>query len=229
MKIGGFQKFSLIDYPGLVSAIIFTYGCNFRCSYCQNPELINESFQDFISEDEIFDFLKKRKSKIDGVVITGGEPLIQNDLPNFIYKIKLLDYKVKIDTNGSIPHVIKDLISKRLIDYIAMDVKAPFDKYNFVINVKTDYTQMIKESIKLIMNSGLPYEFRTTYIKQFLSYEDVIRIAKSISGADLFVIQKLQIRKVYMPDLIVPSVYEEDELKNLKNQVLKYVKRCLIR
>jgi len=197
MKIAGFQKFSLIDYPGKISAIIFTQGCNFRCPFCHNPELVNpELFADTLDENSVLSFLKRRVAKLDGVVITGGEPLLQHDLVEFIERIKEIGYLIKLDTNGSYPEILKQLLAKNLIDYIAMDIKAPLEKYPNV--VKTDaYTEKIMESVKIILNSNIDYEFRTTVVKDLLTEDDLICIAKLIRGAKRYVLQKFVISKIF--------------------------------
>ncbi len=164
MRIGGFQEFTLIDYPGKVAAVVFTQGCNFRCPYCHNCELaLPERFQDLIPEEEIFSFLRQRVGKLEGLVITGGEPTLQNDLAAFIQQVKSLGYLVKLDTNGSRPDVIENLIQRRLIDFIAMDIKASLERYDKVTGVKVDREAILK-SVQLIRNSNVDYEFRTTLV-----------------------------------------------------------------
>ncbi|HEC86320.1 MAG TPA: anaerobic ribonucleoside-triphosphate reductase activating protein, partial [Thermoplasmatales archaeon] len=139
MIIGGFQRFSLIDYPGKICAIIFTQGCNFRCPYCHNPELVNPKlFQEPIDENDIFRFLEMRKGKLDAVEITGGEPTLQPDLIEFMRKIKAMGFLIKLDTNGTNPEVVEKIIKNKLVDYIAMDVKAPLEKYEKVVRAKVD-------------------------------------------------------------------------------------------
>ncbi|RLI64922.1 MAG: anaerobic ribonucleoside-triphosphate reductase activating protein, partial [Candidatus Asgardarchaeum californiense] len=145
MQIGGFQKTSLLDYPDTISAIIWTVGCNFKCPFCYNPQLVQKK-TDCISEEEVLSFLKKRKGLIEGVSISGGEPLLQKDIIDFIKKVKKLEYLVKIDTNGTFPDKLKYLIEKKLVDYIAMDVKAPKGKYKQLSGVKTNIKH-IEESI----------------------------------------------------------------------------------
>ena len=140
MKIGGLQKVSLIDYPGMISAIIFSQGCNFRCSYCHNPGLVDpDLFQPCMKEKDVLDFLQTRRGKLDAVAITGGEPTIQNNLMPFIKQIKKMGFAVKLDTNGSKPQVIKALLSEKLLDYIAMDIKAPLEKYEKIVNVSGQF------------------------------------------------------------------------------------------
>jgi len=230
MKIGGFQKFSLIDYPGKISAIIFTQGCNFRCPYCHNPELADPKlFTDTLDEDSILSFLRKRVGKLDGVVITGGEPLLQHDLIEFIERIKEMGYLVKLDTNGSYPEILERLLAKNLIDYIAMDIKAPLEKYPYV--VQTDVcTEKIMESITIILNSNIDYEFRTTVVKDLLTEDDLICIAKLIRGAKKYVLQKFVMSKI-LDKSFASNVkcFSEDELKIIKEKVKKYVSECIIR
>lgn len=230
MKIGGFQRFSLIDYPAKISAIIFTQGCNFRCPYCHNPELIDPKlFTSALDEDLIFSFLRKRVGKLDGVVITGGEPLLQHDLIEFIKKVKEMGYLIKLDTNGSYPEKLERLLTKNLIDYIAMDIKAPLEKYHDV--VQTDVcTEKIMESITIILNSNIDYEFRTTVVKALLTEDDLICIAKLIRGAKRYVLQKFVMSKI-LDESFASNVkcFSEDELNIIKERVKKYVSECIIR
>ena len=174
MIIGGFQRFSLIDYPDKISAIVFTQGCNFRCPYCHNPELVDpkNSANIRLKEDEILSFLDRRKGKLNAVTITGGEPLLQSDLSAFLSAIKRLRYLVKLDTNGSFPSRLKKIIELKSVDYIAMDIKTSLDKYHQVIKRKID-TRKILDSIRLVMDSGLDYEFRTTVVKALFEKDDL--------------------------------------------------------
>jgi len=230
MKIAGFQKFSLIDYPGKISAIIFTQGCNFRCPFCHNPELVNpELFADTLDENSVLSFLRRRVAKLDGVVITGGEPLLQHDLVEFIERIKEIGYLIKLDTNGSYPEILKQLLAKNLIDYIAMDIKAPLEKYPNV--VKTDaYTEKIMESVKIILNSNIDYEFRTTVVKDLLTENDLICIVKLIRGAKRYVLQKFVISKIF-DNSFASNVecFSDDELNTIRDEIKKYVSECIIR
>ena len=229
MIIGGFQKFSLIDYPGKICAIVFTRGCNFRCPYCHNPELVNtELFLSPISEEEIFSFLEKRKGKLDAVEITGGEPTLQPDLIEFLGKIKDMGFLVKLDSNGTNPDVIEEVIKNKLVDYLAMDVKAPLEKYKEITCVDVD-THKIRSNIKLIMNSGIDYEFRTTIVKSLLSKEDIIKIGELIKGANLYILQKFVPSKTLNPDFVNETTYSDEEFTEMKNKMEKYVKRCIVR
>ena len=190
MRIGGLQKFSFIDYPGKTAAIVFTQGCNFKCSYCHNPQLVYPSlFQVSIPEEEIFAFLESRKNQLDGVVITGGEPTLQSDLIEFITKVKDMGFLIKLDTNGSNPQVLEQIIKQKLVNFIAMDIKAPFDKYNSVCCVPVNIDN-IKLSINLIKKSGIKFLFRTTYDKTKLFDKDIQTMTDFLNVAGFYKIQK---------------------------------------
>ncbi len=188
MKIGGFVKFSLIDYPGKVAAVIFTQGCNFRCPYCHNPQLVYpELFTDPVSFESIFDFLKERRGLLDGVVFCGGEPTLQEDLLEIICKVRSLGYAVKLDTNGSNPDILAKVLP--YIDYAAMDIKAPFgDAYARVCGVTiNDYE--IRRSMLLIRAAGLAYEFRTTFDLKYISIEGIGKIKKMLGRHEPYTIR----------------------------------------
>lgn len=192
MQIGGFQKCSLIDYTGKIAAIIFTRGCNFNCVYCHNKGLIGldegNEHGDKITSGDILAFLEIRRGKLDAVVITGGEPTLQSDLIPYMQQIKALGFMIKLDSNGSNPHVLREVIDKRLADYIAMDLKAPLHKYHQIIDREID-TALIQESIDLIKNSGIAHEFRTTVHKALLSKEDIMEIGE-IAGKSRLILQE---------------------------------------
>ena len=229
MRIGGFQKFSLIDYPRKICAIVFTQGCNFRCPYCHNPELVEPSlFEKTIMEEKIFSFLEKRKGKLDAVEITGGEPTLQKDLVDFIQRIKEIGYLVKLDTNGSNPEMLEIIINHGLVDYIAMDIKAPLEKYREVTHSVIS-PEKIKKSISIIMNSGIKYEFRTTVVKSQLSREDIINIGKLVEGAELYILQKFIPSKTLDPNFLNEKTYSDREFKELKRDLEKLVCKCLVR
>ncbi len=217
MRIGGLQKLSLIDYPGKLACVIFTQGCHFRCGYCHNPELVlPESFCPLIPEDEVLVFLYKRQPYLDGVVVSGGEPTIQGDLISFLGKIKRLGYLIKLDTNGSQPHVLKEIINLRLVDYIAMDVKATLDRYEEVINVKFP-VEKISGSIEIIINSGIKHEIRTTVVKSLCSFNDLRKIRSMVQGAQSYRIQKVRIdEKILDQRMMTEEEYEEGEFYRLK-------------
>lgn len=190
MIFGGLQELTLIDYPGKIAATVFTIGCNFRCYYCHNPELVlPEKIKNTktLSEEEILNFLKGRKGLLQGLCITGGEPTLDNGLLDFIKQVKALNFLVKLDTNGSNPEVLKGLLENKLLDYVAMDIKAPLAKYAIVAGVEIDLDH-IQESIQLIRQSGLEYEFRTT-IAPGLTVQDILDIVPLIEGADNYYLQ----------------------------------------
>ena len=221
--IGGIQKTTLIDYPQKIASVVFTQGCNFRCGYCHNPELLlKEDSKCKTNAEEYFRFLKSRQGKLDGVVITGGEPTLQSGLYDFIAKIKELGFAVKLDTNGSNPHIIKKLLKDNLPDYIAMDIKAPFYKYSQITGVNLD-TEKIKESIELIMNSGIDYEFRTTIIKSQLTPDDIIEIGKILKGAKKYYLQKFIPTKILDNKLINEQTYDDAELQRICTDLKKYI------
>ncbi len=226
--IGGVQRTSLLDYPDKISAIVFTQGCNFRCGYCHNPQLL-KSKNDIYDVDVFFDFLKRRQGKLDGVVITGGEATLQPDLKLFIQKVKELGFLVKLDTNGTSPTTIKNLIDENLIDYIAMDIKAPIKKYQLVTNSQIE-TNKIEESISIILNSNIEYEFRTTVLPMQLQINDFEEIGKLINGAKRYYLQKFTVQsEILDPKLKEEKNYTNEEFEEILTILKKYVKYIAIR
>ena len=229
MNIGGLQKTSLLDYPNKLSAIIWTVGCNFRCPYCYNIQLLDQNFKDLINEEEILEFLKKRVGKLEAVSITGGEPLLDNDIFNFIKKIKKLNYFIKIDTNGSFPNKLKKLIDENMVDFISMDVKAPKYKYDIISGVKVKI-ENIQKSIDLIMNSSNNYEFKTTIVPPILNKNDIVEIAKWIKGAKQYYIQQFKNDTQILSDTIKNiDPYPIEYLKDIKNEIKSYFDKCEVR
>jgi len=229
MNIGGLQKFSMIDYPGKLTAIIFTLGCNFRCGYCHNPELVlPEKFNPSLDEKKILEFFKTRIGKLDAISITGGEPTLQADLPQFIKKIKDLGFLIKLDTNGTNPKMLKEIIDNKLVDYLAMDIKAPLKKYEEVIKMPVDLED-IKKSIKMIMDSGIEYEFRTTIVKSQLSVQDLLDIGKLIKGAQIYYLQKFVASKANDERFLKEKTYSDEEFEKIKKEILEYVQKCKVR
>ena len=231
MIIGGFQRFSLIDYPNKICAIVFTQGCNFRCPYCHNPELIGpEQNRDArgLTREEIVSFLEQRKGKLDAVTITGGEPLLQPDLGTFLAELKDLGYSIKLDTNGSLPLEMERLIGAGLIDYIAMDIKSSLNNYERVVRVKVD-TGTIMDSIRIIMGSGLDYEFRTTVVKPLLEKADFYKIGRMIQGSRLYVLQRFVSSEKLENELSNAPDYSDEEFGSLKGVMEGFVTRCIIR
>lgn len=230
LPIYHFEKASLLDYPGKVSTVVFLYGCNLRCPYCHNPELVVEKFDraKVITQKQILNFLRKRQGKLDGVVITGGEPLIQKELLNFIKKIKKLGFLVKLDSNGLLPDLLDEYIKSGYIDYVAMDVKYPYAQY-VIETGKKDVVKLIKKSIDIVMNSGVDYEFRTTYVKGIHDKDAIEEICKMIPGAKRYFIQNFRAGKSIDESLSGKNSFSEKELKEFKKIAKKYVKEVLIR
>lgn len=226
MIIGGLQKLTLIDYPGKIAATVFLVGCNFRCPFCHNPELVfpigKGLMAGFIKEKSFFDFLKKRQGKLEGICITGGEPSIQDGIEFFVKKIKHLGFLVKFDTNGSRPDVLKKLINEKLVDYFAMDIKNSLKKYQKTTGVFRD-TKRIQLSIDLIRNSGIDYEFRTTVVPGLHTKKDFLEIGKLLKGSRRYFLQKYEdkgkiLDEKFQVKVGKKSVLNLEEIKNeLKN------------
>ena len=228
MVFGGIEKFTLIDYPGKIACMVYTIGCNFRCPYCHNPELVDETTDVRISEQEFFDFLDTRKGMLDGVVITGGEPTMHEDLPRVMQEIKRRGFLVKLDSNGTNPKMLREVIKKTLVDYIAMDIKSPLASYGHTVARPVD-TEAIRESVALIMASGVPYEFRTTLVKGMLSLGDIRQIGREIQGAKLYVLQKFVSTKILNPQFRHKTSYSDEEMKEFQDMLSVYVDQCHIR
>lgn len=193
MQIHGFQKTTLLDFPGHIASTVFTGGCNFCCPYCHNGNLVlRPGEMPVISQDEILAHLEKRRTILDGVCITGGEPTLQPDLEEFIRKIKALELKVKLDTNGYRPEILMDLCKQGLIDYVAMDIKGTPEQYEEITGVKPWDFNKIQASIYFLMSGEVPYEFRTTVVREFHSLEDLLEISGWISGARAYYLQNYQ-------------------------------------
>jgi pyruvate formate lyase activating enzyme len=229
MNIAGLQKTSLIDYPGKISAVIFTSGCNFNCHFCHNPELVNPQLNSFqIKEKEIFEFLDKRKKIVDAVVISGGEPTIYEDLIEFIKKLEKQKFLIKLDTNGSNPETIKALLKEKLLDCIAMDIKGPIEKYD-IITGKNVNKENIKKSVEIIKSSKVDYEFRTTVIPKYLVSEDFKQIGEWLKGAKKYYLQQFRNSKTLDPDFKNIAPYSEEDLQKFARIMRKYVSEVGIR
>ena len=228
MNIGGFQKLSLLDYPNKLCAIIWTTGCNLKCPYCYNKELFSKNIK-LIEEEEVIKFLKNRIGKLDALSISGGEPLLQKNIVNFLKKIKELNYEIKIDTNGTFPKELKNIIDKNLIDYISMDIKAPKKKYNVLCGKKVNINN-IQKSIDIIFNSSIEYEFKTTIIPNLLDKNDLINIAKWIKGADKFYLQQFKNEvSLLSKEYEMKKPYSIEYLNEIHKEIKQYFKKCLIR
>jgi pyruvate formate lyase activating enzyme len=247
MIIGGLIKTSLVDYPGKVSAIVFTKGCSFACHFCYNPLLVwpeetasvtspntrghlrkseKEPAPNLISADDLFQFLEKRAQQLDALVITGGEPTIHRDLPEFIRKVRALGYAIKLDTNGTNPDMLAALVKEGLIDYIAMDLKGPAEKYSEITGVKADFNK-IKKSVKIIMASGLPYEFRTTVVPGLLNKEDIAPMGEIIKGADKWYLQKFRSNTALVDEGFQGrKPYTDKDMAEMAKAGGRYAKKC---
>ena len=227
MFIKGLQKTTLLDYPGKVACTIFTGGCNFRCPFCHNASLVTRiDSEERIDEDELFSYLKKRKGILDGVCITGGEPLLQPDIEAFCQKIKKLGLLIKLDTNGSFPSKLRSLLDSNLIDYIAMDVKNSKKEY-----AKTcgghEFPSNVEESIRIIRSASVPYEFRTTVVRELHTKESIRELAEWIAGADRYFLQGF----IDSGDLIESnySAYSEAEMREQLAIARVYVPTAALR
>lgn len=227
MNIYGLQKTTLLDYPGHVACTIFLGGCNFRCPYCHNKDLVL-SCKDLppIPEEEIFSHLKKRRGILDGVCITGGEPSLQPELGLFIEKIKELDFDVKLDTNGSRPDVLQTLCEQGLLDYIAMDIKHAPEEYGTVCNIPVPM-EAIQESVSFLLQGNVSYEFRTTVVKELHSRESFEAIGRWIAGADAYYLQSYrESEQVIRPGFTACS---REELEDIRSLLKKYISHVEIR
>jgi pyruvate formate lyase activating enzyme len=222
MLIGGLLKFSLIDYPGKVAAVIFTQGCNYRCPFCHNPELVlPEEFAPAISVDDVMAFLTKRRGQLQGIVITGGEPTLHHDLKDFIRSIKALGFLVKLDTNGSNPQVLRDILQEKLVDLVAMDIKSSLQGYCKATGVNADL-ESVKASIALIQASGVAHIFRTTVLKRIVSDEDVRQIKALLGTTQHYKLQRGNLNgKVLNRDILDgPGEYSDAEWERLKHIIV---------
>ena len=232
MVFGGLQKQSLIDYPGKLSCVLFTSGCNFDCPYCHNPDLVNghAAHPLALKEGSLYHFLERRKDFLDGVVISGGEPTLHEDLVLTCQKIKQMGFPIKLDTNGSRPGILKRLIEEGWIDYVAMDIKTDPLAYAPLI-AKESKTENILTSISTIMKSDLPYEFRTTCIKPLIDERTIVRIASIIQGAMLYALQQFHDDRVLDPTFFLEhdSHYSTDELHHFQSIASPWVEECVVR
>lgn len=227
MLIKGLQKTSLIDYPGKISSVIFVAGCNFRCPYCQNPDLV-VGYDELptISEDEVLDYLLTRKKWLDGVCISGGEPTLYPDLPGFLKKVKDLGFLVKLDTNGTNPEMLEELIDSRLIDYVAMDVKAPLERYEEIVRRKVNLTD-IEKSVGILQNSDVEYEFRTTVVPKLLNREDIAKISRWLEGSKRYFLQQFRPHRTLDRAFEEEVPFKSEDLAEMADVAKKYFQRVL--
>ena len=230
MRIGGLQKLTLLDYPNHVSCTVFTAGCNMKCPFCHNRDLvfIPENFE-FYNPESIFEYLRKRQGTLDAVAITGGEPLLQPGLRDFIMEVRKLGFKVKLDTNGYYPDKLKKLVEEGLIDYVAMDVKAPLPKYPVTVGLPESgfHTEQIQESIRYLLSGAVDYEFRTTVVREFHTKEDLVAIAKMIKGCKHYYLQQFVDSGRCIEQGF--SAYNREEMYELKEEVAKYIPEVELR
>lgn len=229
MQFGGLNPFTLIDYPGKTAAIAYTVGCNFRCPYCHNPELVDERPEEIISEASALSFLETRRGLLDALVITGGEPTLHGEkLLTFMAKVKRLGFLIKLDTNGTDPEFLKKVIGGCLVDYIAMDVKGPLEKYHCIAARPVDVVN-VRRSIALVKRGFVPYEFRTTVVKALLTPEDLEVIAKQLEGAEKYYLQKFVPTKSLNPQFKKKACYTDEDFLAFQKTALRYVRHCGIR
>lgn len=228
MNIQGLQNLTLLDYPGSVACTVFTGGCNFRCPFCHNASLVlAPDAESPMKTDDFFSFLKKRQGILDGVCITGGEPLLQNDLFDFISEIKELGYKVKLDTNGSFPDKLLTLIQSGKLDYVAMDIKNSPESYAKTAGVKNINIDAIKESVTLLMKSSLPFEFRTTLVHGFHTDSDMEAIGLWLRGEENYFLQNF----VDSGNLIQDDLhgFTKEESSHFLDIIRKYIPNAMSR
>lgn len=229
MRIGGVQKVSLVDYPGKVCAALFTIGCNMRCGYCHNPELVlPERYADTIPERDVLDFLATRVGKLDGVAISGGEPTVHEDLPDFIREVKRMGFLVKLDTNGTHPRMLEAMYGEKLLDFVAMDVKGTRETYQENVAYPIDI-EAILESIRLIQSSGVDYEFRTTVVRSQFPLEDFDKIGEMIRGAKRYALQKFRTEgSTLSPRFQRETTYSDEEFEAIRQRMERYVDECVV-
>ncbi|MCX6652532.1 MAG: anaerobic ribonucleoside-triphosphate reductase activating protein [Methanomassiliicoccales archaeon] len=230
MRIVGFSKTSLLDWDGMVSAVIYLPGCNFRCPICHNRDLVLEAEKlEEVPWQQVEEFILEHREFLDGVVVTGGEPTIHKDLPDLLRRLKRLGVKVKLDTNGTHPEMLQDLIRSSLVDYVAMDLKAPLDDlYEDVAGTKVDLAK-IKRSIETIMSSGLDYEFRTTIVPVLLKDQDYERIAAYIGTARKYALQHFRPQNTLDPNFSVLDPSDDDKVRAIAGRCKPYVRKIVIR
>ncbi len=227
MLIKGFQKLTLLDFPGKTACTVFTGGCNFRCPFCHNAGLVTKMDAEIIPESEVFEHLKKRQGILDGIAITGGEPLLQGDIEEFLRKVRESGFAIKLDTNGSFPEKLESIIENGLCDYVAMDIKNSKEKYPETVGINNFDISNIEKSVKILKRGKMPFEFRTTVTKNFHTIIDIENIGEWIMGAEKYYLQNF-VDSGNLIDSTVEGVSKE-EMKEMLEAVKKYVPTAEIR
>ena len=227
MLIKGFQKLTLLDYPGKTACTVFTGGCNYRCPFCHNAGLVTKMDTEIIPEGEVFAHLKKRQGILDGVAVSGGEPLLQGDIEEFLAEIKKLGYQIKLDTNGSFPEKLKSIIDKGLCDYVAMDIKNSKERYPETIGIDKFDISLMEKSVDILMSSDVEFEFRTTVTKNFHTIKDIENIGEWVKGVKNFYLQNF-VDSGNLIDSNVEGVSKE-EMQEMLVAIKKYVPTAEIR
>ena len=230
MKVTGIQKLTLLDYPGVVACTVFTAGCNFRCTFCHNAMLVlpEQIDDECLTDDEVFGFLKKRRGVLDGVAVTGGEPLLHADMPEFLARVKELGYKIKLDTNGSNPELLSEIVKNKLVDRVAMDIKNAPEEYARTIGLKSFDIAPVERSKEMLLRGDIDYEFRTTVVKGIHTKESLIGAAKWIEGAKEYYLQQFKDSgNLILPDGL--SAYDEKQMHALADAVRDYVPTVEVR
>ena len=230
MKVTGIKKLTLLDYPGVVACTVFTAGCNFRCPFCHNAMLVlpEQIDDECLTDDEVFGFLKKRRGVLDGVAVTGGEPLLHADMPEFLARVKELGYKIKLDTNGSNPELLSEIVKNKLVDRVAMDIKNAPEEYARTIGLKSFDIAPVERSKEMLLRGDIDYEFRTTVVKGIHTKESLIGAAKWIEGAKEYYLQQFKDSgNLILPDGL--SAYDEKQMHALADAVRDYVPTVEVR
>jgi len=231
--IKGFDQMSLVDWDGMVATTVYLSGCNFRCPFCHNSSLVlTPEIYDSIPVDEVLDYVREHNDFIDGVVVTGGEPCMHSDIGGFLKQLREIGVGIKLDTNGSFPELLESLISKELVDYVAMDIKAPldFDSYSKSAGITDRRTfERVQDSIDLLMEGRVDYEFRMTVVPALHRASDLKRVAEQIKGARRFVIQKYVARNTLDPSFLDEAPYNAERLEEFKAMMTPMFEECLIR
>ena len=226
MVLCGLQKTGLLDFPGLLSCTVFTGGCNFRCPFCHNASLVKGT-PDRLSEEELFAFLKKRSGLLDGVCVTGGEPCLHEDLPELLGKIRALGYKIKLDTNGSRPEMLRRLLKEGLVDYVAMDIKNSPEKYALTCGISESPWERVKESLALLKESGVAFELRTTLVKGYHTPDDLAAIGRAVAPVPLYFLQSFEDSGDVLEEGLAP--FSKEELTELLSAVTPYLPEAKLR